>query len=245
MGAARSWAAETEGLEMKTPFLKGVVLGALVCGITVGSTAAWAGTGIGSVFNIGTVNRTNASTALEGSTNGQQFRVVNNARTGTGVSGIGIHTASNEPPLAVNSRTRVNNLNADLLDGQTSAAFVTGGGQITSALLAPPISDATSTLLAVPTFGALEATCAPTGFQLSWRNQTSPSTALDVWISHDGVTDFVVQAAANDANKLATHVQGDDLFSEQVGRSGHTATITTSAHWTPTGCVFDAQAIMQ
>jgi hypothetical protein len=139
----------------------------------------------------------------------------------------------------------VNNLNADLLDGKTSADFVAGGGHIASANFAPPISDAASTLLAVPTFGALEATCAPTGFQLSWRNLTSPSTSLDVWISHDGVTDFVVQAAANDANKLATHVQGDDLFNLQVGRSGHTATITTSAHWTPTGCVFDAQAVMQ
>ena len=230
---------------MKTPFLKGVVLGALVCGITVGSTAAWAGTGIGGVFNIGAVNRTNAPTVLEGSTNGQQFRVVNNARTGTGVTGIGIHTAANEPPLAVNSKTRVNNLNADLLDGKTSAAFVAGGGQVVSARLAPPISDTTSTLLAVPTFGVLEATCAPGGFVLAWINRTSPSTALDVWFAHDGVTDFVTQAAFNDGNKLASHVQGDDLFNEQVGRPGHRATITTAAHWSVTGCVFDAQAIMQ
>src|SRR5262249_47525256 len=178
-------------------------------------------------------------------TTGQQLRVVNAATTGAGITGIGIHTAANEPPLAVNSTTRVNNLNADLLDGQTSAAFVAGGGHIVSARLAPPISDTASTLLAVPTFGVLEATCAPTGFVLAWINRTSPSSALDVWVAHDGVTDFVTQAAFNDGNKLASHVQGDELFSEQVGRTGHTATITTAAHWSVTGCVFEAQAITQ
>jgi hypothetical protein len=240
-----SLAAGIEGFEMKTPFLKGLVFGAVVCGVAVGSTAALAGTGIGGVFNIGTSNRTNASTVLSGTTNGQQFRVVNNSRTGTGVTGIGIHTAANEPPLAVDSKTRVNNLNADLLDGQTSAAFVAGGGQIVSARLAPPISDTTATLLAVPNLGVLEATCASSGFQLEWINRTSPSTALDVWVAHDGVVDFVTQAAFNDGNKLARDVQGDELFSEQVGRTGHTATITTAAHWSVTGCVFNAQAITQ
>jgi hypothetical protein len=230
---------------MKTPFLKGLVFGAVVCGVTVGSTAALAGTGIGGVFNLGRTNTANASTVLQGSTKGQQLRVVNNASGGNGVTGIGIRTASNAPPLAVNSKTRVNNLNADLLDGQTAAAFVTGGGQIVSARLAPPISDTTSTLLAVPTFGVLEATCAASGFELAWINRTSPSTALDVWFAHDGVTDFVTQAAFNDGNKLANAVQGDELFSEQVGRTGHTATITTAAHWSVTGCVFHAQAITQ
>ena len=230
---------------MKTAFLKGVMFGAVVCGMTVVSTAALAGTGIGSVFNIGTANRTNASTVLLGSTNGQQLRVVNNARTGTGVTGIGIHTASNEPPLAVDSKTRVNNLNADLLDGQTSAAFVTGGGRITSARIAPPISNSVSTVIAVPTFGALEAICAQTGFEMSWRNQTSPSTALDVWMLHDGVTDFVVQPASNVANKIVIDDQGDGLFDVQVGRSGHVANVTTAAHWSPAGCVFQAQAIAQ
>jgi hypothetical protein len=230
---------------MKTAFLKGVTFGAVVCGMSVVSTAALAGTGVGGVFNIGTANRTNASTVLVGSTSGQQFRVVNNARTGTGVAGIGIHTASNEPPLAVDSTARVDNLNADLLDGQTSAAFVAGGGRVTGARIAPPVSDSVSTVLAVPTFGALEATCAQTGFEMSWRNLTSPSTALDVWMLHDGSTDFVVQAASNDANKIVNGDQGNGLFDVQVGRSGHVADITTAAHWSPAGCVFQAQAVAQ
>jgi hypothetical protein len=228
-----------------TTLLKGFVLVVIVSATTIASTVALAGTGVGGVFNLGTTNTTNASTVLQGSTTGQQLRVVNSATKGTGITGIGIHTAGNEPPLAVNSTTRVNNLNADLLDGRTSAAFVAGGGHIVNARLAPSISDTVFTLVAVPTFGVLEATCASTGFVLAWINRTSPSSALDVWVEHDGVTDFVTQAAFDDGNKLASHVQGDELFSEQVGRTGHTATITTAAHWSVTGCVFDAQAIAQ
>lgn len=231
---------------MKRRFLQGVVLGAVVCGMTVVSTAALAGSGIGGVFNLGTTNTTNASTVLSGSTSGQQLRVVNNAGTGTGTTGIGIHTALNEPPLAVDSKTKVNNLNADLLDGQTSAAFVAGGGHITSARLTETIPSANATVLAVPTFGTIEATCQLTGFGLVWRNRTNPSTPLDVWVvEQGGVTRFVVQAASNVATQIALDVKGDQLFTEQVGQPGHTATITTSAHWSPTGCIFHAQATTQ
>ena len=231
---------------MKTTFLRGVVLGAVVCGMTMVSTAALAGTGIGGVFNLGTTNATNASTVLAGSTIGQQLRVVNNASTGTGTTGIGIHTAPNEPPLAVSSTTKVNNLNADLLDGQTSAAFVAGGGRIVSARLTETIPGANATVLAVPTFGTVEATCASTGFGVSWRNLTNPSTPLDVWVvEQGGVTRFVTQATANTATQIALDVKGDELFTEQAGRPDHTATITTSAHWSPTGCIFHAQAVTQ
>lgn len=231
---------------MKTTFLKGVVLGAVVCGTTVVSTAAFAGTGIGGVFNLGTTNAVNASTVLSGSTSGQQLRVVNNAGTGTGTTGIGIHTAPNEPPLAVDSTTKVNNLNADLLDGQTSAAFVAGGGHIVSARLTETIPGANATVLSVPTFGTVEATCASTGFGLLWRNRTNPSTPLDVWVvEQGGVTRFVTQATANTATQIALDVKGDQLFTEQAGRPGHTATITTAAHWSPAGCIFHAQAITQ
>jgi hypothetical protein len=229
---------------MKTRFLQGVVLGALVGGMTLVSTAALAGTGIGAVFNLGRTNTTNASTVLQGSTNGQELRVSNSASTGA-ATGIGIHTPANKPPLAVDSKTKVNNLNADLLDGETSAAFVAGGGQILSARLEESNPGANANVLAVPGFGTIEATCAPTGFGLSWRNRTNPSTALDVWVVHEGVTRYVSQAGSDVATALAIDVKGDELFTAQVGRPGHTATITTAAHWTPTGCVFHAEAVVQ
>lgn len=230
---------------MRSGFSKGVVMGAVVCGMTVMSTAAFAGTGIGGVFNLGRTNTINGSTVLAGSTRGQQLSVVNNARTGSGITGIGIHTATNEPPLAVNSRTKVTNLDADLLDGQAATAFVAGGGRIVSARREEAIPGTNAVVLAVPTFGTVEATCADTGFGMSLRNGTSPSTVLDVWVVHDGVTRFVTQAASNDATQIALDVKGDELFTAQAGRPGHTATITTAGHWSPTGCVFHAQAVVQ
>jgi hypothetical protein len=224
-------------------FAKVVVLVAIVSSSTVVSTAALAGTGIGGVFNLGTTNRTNASTVLQGSTNGPQLRVVNDARTGTG---IGIRTATNQPPLAVNSQRRVDNLNADLLDGQSAAAFVAGSGQIVSARREATIPGANSVVLAVPTFGTVEGTCQATGFGLSWRNRTNPGTRLDVWVVEaGGVTRFVQQATTGTVTNLAIDVKGDETFTEQVGRPGHTATIVESAHWTPAGCIFAAQAVVQ
>jgi hypothetical protein len=230
---------------MRTRFLKGVLLVAIVSAATVVSTAALAGTGIGGVFNLGSTNSTNASTVLQGSTAGQQLRVVNNAATGTGVTGIGIHTAANEPPLAVNSTARVSNLNADLLDGQTSAAFVAGGGRIVSARVEQAIPSANAVVLTVPSFGTIEASCS-TGFGMMWRNGTNPSTPLDVWLfEQGGITRFTTQATAGTATPLAIDVKDDALFTLVVGRPGHTATITTASHWSPSGCIFHAQAVVQ
>ena len=230
---------------MKAAFLKGAVVGALISCITLASSAALAGTGIGAVFDIGATNTTNASTVLQGSTNGPQLRVVNNAASGAGAAGVGIHTATNKPPLAVNSRTKVTNLNADLLDGQDSTAFVGGGGRIVSARLESAISSVSSNVLTVPGFGTMQSTCALTGFGLVWHNGTNPSSALDEWFVTNGQTRFINQANNTVSTPVAIDVKGDQTFSAEMGRPGHTATWTVSAHWTPTGCIFHGQTVVQ
>ena len=230
---------------MTKRFVFGVVAGAVVCAVLLMSTAALAGTGIGGVFNLGTTNRTNATTVLLGSTNGDQLRVTNTATRGTNIAGIGIHVAAGEPPLVVNSRTKVTNLNADLLDGEPATAFVSGGGQVVSARLAPPISGTTLNLLAVPGFGRWEATCPATGSGLVFRNLTSPSTALDFWVVTEGNTRFVTQPANNSTTTVTIDEKDDRLFTTQLGRPGHTATMTVAAHWTPAGCVFAAEAVVR
>jgi len=81
---------------------------------------------------------------------------------------------------------------------------------------------------------------------LSWRNRTNPSTPLDVWVVEaGGTTRYVQQPSAGTVTNLAVDVKGDETFTEQVGRPGHTATIVESAHWTPGGCIFAAQAVVQ
>jgi hypothetical protein len=104
---------------MKAKFLKGALLGAIASGLTVGSAAAFAGSGIGGVFNLGKANTVDATTTLQGSTNGPQARVVNSS-TGADAAGVAIKTDAGRPPLVVNSKTKVTNLDADLLDGLDS-----------------------------------------------------------------------------------------------------------------------------
>jgi hypothetical protein len=102
---------------MRSTFFKGTVLGAVVAVVMAGATAAVAGTGVGGAFNLGQTNTVNAPSALSGATNSAQLKVAN-AGTGTGVS---INVAAGKAPLTVNSATKVNNLNADELDGLDSS----------------------------------------------------------------------------------------------------------------------------
>jgi len=231
---------------MKTRFLKGVLLGAVVSGAVIVPHAALAGTGIGGVFNLGITNRTNTPTVLQGSTAGQQLRIANDASTGTGTTGIGIHTAANEHRSLVDSKTKVNNLNADLLDGQNVDRLRRRGRTHLERAPARDQPGPHATVLAVPSFGTIEASCAPTGFGMLWRNRTAPSTALDVWVVSHGVTRYVSQAANNIATPARDRRQGrrDVQRTGRVDR-GTPRPSRPAGHWTPTGCVFHAEAVVQ
>jgi len=82
-------------------------------------TPAFAGTGVGAVFNIGATNTVNALTYLKGSVN-QATLVLNNTNIGSAATALDLRVASGKPPMKVNSPTRVTNLNADKLDGKSS-----------------------------------------------------------------------------------------------------------------------------
>jgi hypothetical protein len=102
--------------------LQGAVVGTVIAVVSLVAGAAYAGTGIGGVFNLGQSNSVNGTTTLTGATGGPQLNV-NNTSTGTGASGLSITTATGKPPLAVNSNTQVANLNASLLGGSAPSAF--------------------------------------------------------------------------------------------------------------------------
>ena len=103
---------------MKGTFLKGVVLGACVSTMVLVAATAYAGTGIGGVFNLGKTNTVNATSTLQGSSS----KTLQVANSGSGPA-LGLHVQAGQPPLSTNSQTKVNNLNSDLLDGQDSSAF--------------------------------------------------------------------------------------------------------------------------
>jgi hypothetical protein len=97
---------------------------ALVAALTLATAStALAGVGVGAVFNLGVVNSVNAITTLVGSVAGPSLRIDNNS-TNALATALDLQVEPGKAPMRVNSSTKVTNLNADLLDGQDSSAFL-------------------------------------------------------------------------------------------------------------------------
>jgi hypothetical protein len=113
---------------MQGGFLKGVVVGSATAMVVLMAATAFAGTGVGAVFNLGKTNSVNATSTLTGSKDGRMLQVTNTS-TGGSASGIGITVSPGRPPLKVNSSAKVGNLNADHLDGIDSTGFLGVGAK--------------------------------------------------------------------------------------------------------------------
>jgi hypothetical protein len=99
---------------------------AMVLGVT---TTALAGTGLGAAFNLGKTNSVNAVSRLVGSTASSMLLVDNNG-PGTALDlrvGPSATPAADKAvaPMRVDSQAKVDNLNADELDGKDSSQFMT------------------------------------------------------------------------------------------------------------------------
>ena len=100
--------------------MKGALVGAVTSSIVMISASAFAGTGIGAVFNLGKTNRVNAQTTLTGKVKGRSLQLTN---TGSGPA-LGITVRPGQSPLVVSAKAgKAVNLNADKLDGHDSSFF--------------------------------------------------------------------------------------------------------------------------
>jgi hypothetical protein len=98
-------------------FLKGTLAGGVGAAAVLAATAAFAGTGIGGVFNLGQVNTVNATSTLTGAKpDGAQLQVTNTSTTGA-AAGLSVTTAAGKPPLTVSNNVLVPRLNAQFLGG--------------------------------------------------------------------------------------------------------------------------------
>jgi hypothetical protein len=117
----RSTVSKVMWVGRATVFLVGLaVIVAVVLGV---ATAALAGTGVGATFNLGKLNTVNQLSRLVGSTDNPMLRVDNNS-AGTNATALDLEVEPGHTPMRVSSGTQVANLNADLLDGRSSSAFV-------------------------------------------------------------------------------------------------------------------------
>lgn len=141
-----------KGEKMKLTFFKGIALGAVASVLTLGTTAALAGTGPGAPFNLGKINSVNATSTLTGSATGSLLKIPN-TNTGAGAQAINASSAgataatikanntgggpaaefdvtSGHAPFTVNSTTEVANLNAATLQGMVPSNFYAAGSTV-------------------------------------------------------------------------------------------------------------------
>jgi hypothetical protein len=137
---------------MRLTFVKGAALGAVTAVLTLGATAALAGTGPGANFNLGKINSVNATSTLTGSATGSLLKIPNTS-TGAGAQAISASSAgtiaatikasntgggpaaefdvtTGHAPFTVNSATEVANLNAATLQGMVPADFYAAGSTV-------------------------------------------------------------------------------------------------------------------
>ncbi len=109
---------------------------AVVTALTlVMASAAWAGSGVGGVFNLGVTNSVDAITTLVGSVAGPSVRIDNNS-TNAAARALDLQVEAGKPPMTVNSTTKVAKLNSDSLDGKSSEQLSRVGQMATGATLA-------------------------------------------------------------------------------------------------------------
>lgn len=99
--------------------IRSALIGGLVAAVVV--TAAPVVADVAAALQLGENNLATRRTTLRAASDSATLRVIN---TDTGGTALNLRVEPGNPPLRVGSRTRVKNLNADLLDGKTSAAFM-------------------------------------------------------------------------------------------------------------------------
>jgi hypothetical protein len=137
---------------MSLTFVKGIALGAVASVLTLGATAALAGTGVGANFNLGKINKVNATSTLTGAATGSMLKIPNTS-TGAGAQAVSASSAggtaatirasntgggpaaefdvtTGHAPFTVNSGTEVANLNAAMLQGKSPSDFYAAGSTV-------------------------------------------------------------------------------------------------------------------
>jgi hypothetical protein len=105
-----------------------MVLGlAVVLALVVGLADAALGAN-GQAWVLGQVNRATSTTQLNANVAGKAALLVANSNKAPASRALHLNVAQGKAPMAVNSDTRVLNLNADKVDGVDATSFVRGNG---------------------------------------------------------------------------------------------------------------------
>jgi hypothetical protein len=110
---------------------------AMLLALTVGlASSALAGTGVGARFHLGQINAVDTVSTLAGSFSGPMLRIDNDLPDNPrflNSTALDLQVEPGNPPMTVNSTDKVNNLNADQLDGRDSSSFLSVFGKANDA----------------------------------------------------------------------------------------------------------------
>ena len=194
-------------------FISGALVGGVGAAVVMATGAAFAGSGVGGVFNLGRSNSVNATTTLTGSVGGPQLSVRNGSGSSS-AAGERITVEAGKPPIVVTGSHAVSpHLNADQVDGRHADALNRAAS--TQGYNFFPFIDSSSTIatltLDVPKDGFVV---------LSGNSTAAASVGCDcnaiVWF-HDSVTN------------TDTAPQLTNIRSDRVGEPSITVTVPATA----------------
>jgi hypothetical protein len=146
-------------------------------------------------------------------------------------------------PFVVNNTKKVQNLNADELDGIDSNGFA----RVVSAHVTTPINPnfPEVTILTVPGFGTLTAQCPNFGgVYVGFHHTTTHWMAVE---KHDGTNPVVIDSTGTFTQLMAGSGGGDHwtlAIDQGSGPSAAMATLDFYTNYGASGCTLQAQAIL-
>src|SRR3954466_7633938 len=127
-------------------FVKGAFAGGVGATAVLAATAAFAGTGVGGVFNLGQSNSVNATSTLTGArARGAPLQVTNRSTT-AGATGLSVTSGAGKPPLTVSNTTVNPKLNAQYVGGYAPSALGRGAMASTENLFGSGTADVGTTV---------------------------------------------------------------------------------------------------
>jgi hypothetical protein len=211
------------------------------------------GTNTGSANGLQGVTNAVGASGVYGQNNAAGFGVAGRANAPGGVGvyaesvaggpALAIHTVG-APPMRVDSSAKVDNLNADWLDGLDSSRFVVGDFGRRARLIANRLAPASTgqTLLSIPGMGNLIVSfCGGNRGGLTFDHAgTGNFDGMAFVLYHIGAGELSMIAGS-----LSTQLDPQGFATMNIARDTSTSTriVTIWASWDANGCRFQAQAV--
>lgn len=211
---------------MRGTLFRGILVGAMAALVVSAAAVAFAGTGIGSVFNLGETNGVNAQTTLQGNATGANLQLV---QKGKGAA-LDLVVQTGKPPITVSAGAgKARNLNADRLDGLNATAFAAGGGKVFTGHISFSKAQSPADVVRVPHLGMMAATWDGSSVGFTLKNSTGVPVDM-TWAETGSADGLPIANAQNILYNIGgpNNAEADVQIAWGSGGSGHFVRLTIS-----------------